>query len=107
MKKMVGIVPFLLLIWLHLAYGTFGKMSVFHQSFMTLTNFVDRVVQNNLASTLILFLGIPVLSIVGCYYSLYNVKSNYQKIIFGVMVLVSIISFGFFLLITLMGLANQ
>lgn len=107
MKKMVGIVPFLLLIWLHLGYGTFGKMSVFHQSFMTLTNFMDRVVQNNLASTLILFLGIPVLSIVGCYYSLYNVKSNYQKIIFGVMVLVSIISFGFFLLVTLMGVANQ
>ena len=52
---MVGIVPFLLLIWLHLGYGTFGKMSVFHQSFMTLTNFMDRVVQNNLASTLILF----------------------------------------------------
>ncbi|MCR1927546.1 hypothetical protein NSA39_06670 [Enterococcus gallinarum] len=107
MKKMVGIVPFLLLIWLHLAYGTFGKMSVFHQSFMALSNFLDSVVQNNLASTLILFLGIPLLSIIGCYYSLFNEKDSSQKIFFGGMALGSIISFGIFLFITLMGLTNQ
>ncbi|MFC0233115.1 hypothetical protein ACFFIF_03840 [Vagococcus entomophilus] len=96
MRRILGFLSFVLLIWLHISYGSFGIHDFWHNMWVK----IDVWIKN---ANIALMLLIPVFSFTICSINAIYEKNKFLKSIFFIMLILSVSSLGFFIFVFLVG----